>query len=112
MLLYDLSASGEPYDLKQRLLAHRENMKRLMALQPEIHWLLPNHNGFPIETTYIDDFIALADACFSGDAVIEDKLNHRFIEMDPIAPRLCRVKLGRVSFFVEKELLLQFYGKE
>lgn len=111
VLLYDLSASGNAYDLQQRLLSHRENMKRLKALQPEIDWLLPNHNGFPIEKTYIDDFIALTDAIFAGDAVIEEKLNHRFIEMDPIAPRLCRVKHGRVSFFVEKQPLLAFYGK-
>lgn len=111
VLLYDLSASGKPYELKQRLISHRKNMKRLKALQPEIDWLLPNHNGFPIENTYIDDFIALVDAIFSGDAVIEDKLNHRFIEMDPIAPRLCRVKHGRVSFFVEKAPLLALYGK-
>ena len=111
VLLYDLSASGKPYDLKMRLLAHRENMKRLRALQPAIDCLLPNHNGFPIDVSYIDDFIALTDGIFAGNAEIEDKLNHRFIEMDPIAPRLCRVKLGRVSFFMEKEPLLAFYGK-
>lgn len=111
VLMYDLSASGGEYDLLQRLLAHRENMRRLKTLQSEIDWLLPNHNGFPIETSYIDEFIALTDAVFSGDAVIEDKLNHRFIEMDPIAPRLCRVKFGRVSFFMEKEPLMSFYGK-
>ncbi len=111
VLLYDLSASGKPYDLKMRLLAHRENMKRLRVLQPAIDCLLPNHNGFPIDVSYIDDFIALTDGIFAGNAEIEDKLNHRFIEMDPIAPRLCRVKLGRVSFFMEKEPLLAFYGK-
>ncbi len=111
VLLYDLSASGKPYDLKQRLLSHRGNMKRLKALQADIDFLLPNHNGFPIDVSYIDDFIALADACFSGDAIIEDKLNHRFIEMDPIAPRLCRVKKARASFFLEKEKLMEFYGK-
>lgn len=111
VLLYDLSAGGKPYDLLDRVKAHRENMQRIKKMQADIDHLLPNHNGFPIENTYIDDFIALVDAIFSGDAVIEDKLNHRFIEMDPIAPRLCRVKLGRVSFFMEKQLLLRFYGK-
>lgn len=111
VLLYDLSASGNSYDLKARLAAHRENMRKLHELKAELEWLLPNHNGFPLDTSYIDDFIALTDAIFSGTAIIEDKLNHRFIEMDPIAPRLCRVKHGRVSFFVEKEALLGFYGK-
>lgn len=111
VLLYDLSARSEEYDLLARLLAHRDNMVRLKTLQADIKYLLPNHNGFPIEPSYIDDFITLADAIFSGKAEIEDKLNHRFIEMDPIAPRLCRVKAGRVSFFMEKEDLLKFYGK-
>lgn len=110
VLLYDLSASGRPYDLRQRLLAHRENMERLWARRDEFDCLLPNHNGFPIDNGYIRDFIALTDAIFAGTAVIEDRLNHPFIELDPIAPRLCRVKLGRASFFVEKEPLMQLYG--
>lgn len=111
VLLYDLSASGEAYDLKERLVAHRENMRKLQKLKADVDRLLPNHNGFPIEISYIDDFIALTDAVFTGDAVIEDKLNHPFIEMDPIAARLCRVKYSRVSFFAEKEALLDIYGK-
>lgn len=112
VLLYDLSASGGDYDLRERLLTHRDNMRRLKAREADIDFLLPNHNGAPIEVSYIDDFIALTDAIFAGDAQIEDKLNHPFIEMDPIAPRLCRVKKGRVSFFVEKEKLMAVYGKE
>lgn len=111
VLLYDLSGSGGNYDLRQRLLAHRTNMQRLKALEGEFDFLMPNHNGFPVDKDYIDAFIALTDGIFAGDAVIEDKLNHRFIEMDPIAPRLCRVRKGKVSFFVEKEPLMTFFGK-
>ena len=111
VLLYNLSGSGETYDLLGRLRAHRINMRRLKGLKDKIDHLLPNHNGFPIEPAYIDEYIALVDAIFSGDAIIEDKLNHKFIEMDPIAPRLCRAKYGRASFFVEKEPLLSFFGK-
>ena len=88
VLLYPLSGSDEYYDLPQHLRQHRENMRKLKQLQPKIDHLLPNHNGFPIDTNYIDRFIALVDAIFTGDAVVEDKLNHRFIEMDSIAPKL------------------------
>jgi len=111
VLLYPLSGSDEYYDLPQHLRQHRENMQKLKQLQPRIDCLLPNHNGFPIDTDYIDRFISLTDAISTGEAVIEDKLNHRFIEMDPIAPKLCRVKHNGVSFFVEKEKLLAVYGK-
>lgn len=111
VLLYPLSGSDEYYDLPQHLRQHRENMRKLKHLQPKIDHLLPNHNGFPISPDYIDRFIALVDAIYTGEAVIEDKLNHRFIEMDPIAPKLCRVKHNGVSFFVEKEKLLTVYGK-
>ncbi|MBE6980307.1 MAG: MBL fold metallo-hydrolase [Ruminococcaceae bacterium] len=111
VLLYPLSGSDEYYDLPWHLRLHRENMRKLKQLQPKIDHLLPNHNGFPISPDYIDRFIALVDAIFAGSAVIEDRLNHRFIEMDPIAPKLCRVKHNGVSFFVEKEKLLAVYGK-
>ena len=111
VLLYPLSGSNEYYDLSQHLYQHRENMRKLKHLQPKIDHLLPNHNGFPISPDYIDRFIALVDAIYTGEAVVEDKLNHRFIEMDPIAPKLCRVKHNGVSFFVEKEKLLTVFGK-
>ena len=111
MLLYQLSGGDEYYDLPQRLRLHRENMRRLKQLQPRIDHLLPNHNGFPIDSDYIDRFISLVDAVLSGEAIIEDKLNHRFIEMDPIAPKLCRVKYNDASFFAEKDKLLAVYGK-
>ena len=112
VLMYDLSGgTGPAYDLKSRLLAHRENMRRILALSDEFDHLFPNHNGTPIAKSYIGDFIALTDSIFAGGAEIEDELRHRYIEMDPIAPRLCRVKLGAASFFVEKEPLMEFYGK-
>lgn len=111
VLLYELSGSGGTYDLLGRLLAHRDNMRRLKMIQDKIDCLLPNHNGFPIELSYIDDYIALTDAIFSGDAIIDKELNHKFIERDPIAPKLCRIRYGRASFFTEREPLLRFFGK-
>ena len=77
----------------------------------EGHWyLLPNHNGTPISIAYLDDYIGLADAIFAGTAVIEDKLNHRYIEKDPKAPELCRVRFGACSIFIKKAEVLKIYG--
>ena len=72
--------------------------------------MLPNHNGTPISCSYLDDYIALANAIFAGTAQIEDKLNHRFIEMDPKAPELCRVRYGACSIFIKKKEVLKVYG--
>lgn len=44
--------------------------------------------------------------------MIEDKLNHKFIEMDPKAPELCRVLYKCASIFIKKGLLMEVYGKE
>ncbi len=74
-------------------------------------YLLPNHNGTPISPEYIDEFIGLVDHIFAGDAIIEDKLNHKWIEMSPDAPKLCRVRYKKASIFIEKEELLKVYGK-
>lgn len=41
---------------------------------------------------------------------IEDKLNHRFVEMDPKAPELCRVRNGHCSIFIKKAEVLKIYG--
>ena len=46
-----------------------------------------------------------------GTALIEDRLNHRFIEMDPKAPELCRVRCGNVSIFIKKKEVLKLYGE-
>lgn len=112
VLLYDLSRAQDPgYDFKARLLAHRANMRRLKELAGEYDWVLPNHNGFPIAKSYVDDFIALADAIFDGTAQVEDALHHKYIEMDPVSKELCRVKYGLASFFVKKAQLMDIYGK-
>ena len=66
---------------------------------------------FPIAKSYIDDYIGLVDAVFGGTAVIEDKLNHPFVEMDPKAQELCRVRYKKASIFIKKAEVMKVYGK-
>lgn len=111
-LLYDNSCNPDaPYHVEKRLENLRSNALRLRSVCGEGWYLLPNHNGTPISIAYLDEYVALVDAIYSGTAVIEDKLNHRYIEMDPKAPELCRVRRGSVSIFIKKQEVLKVYGK-
>ncbi|MDO4337358.1 MAG: MBL fold metallo-hydrolase [Eubacteriales bacterium] len=111
VLLYDNSNNPEAsYDVKERLLNFKDNTQRMKDLSEEYDYLLPNHNGFPIAKSYLDEYIELVEHIFDGTAKIEDKLNHPFIEMDPKAPELCRVRWKHSSIFIKKELLLTVYG--
>lgn len=100
-----------PYDVKERLENLKANTIRMKELSNEYDYLLPNHNGTPISKEYLDDYIGLVDHIFAGDATIEDKLNHKYIEMDPRAPKLCRVRYKGASIFIDKELVMTVYGK-
>lgn len=112
VLMYDNSGNPDaPYDVRKRLDNLRANTVRMKELADAYDCLLPNHNGTPISKEYVDDFIGLVDHIYAGDAVIEDKLNHPFIERDPRASRLCRVRYGHASIFIEKEQVLSVYGK-
>lgn len=111
VMMFDNSSNPDaPYEVKERLLNFQENNKRIKALGTEFDYLLPNHNGYPIAKSYIDDFIELVDAIFEGKALIEDKLNHPFVEMDPKASTLCRVRWKKASIFIVKELVMSVYG--
>lgn len=113
VMLFDNSQNPEaPYDVQERMINFRDNMLRLKKLDTAYEWLLPNHNGYPLAKSYIDDFIDLVDAVFAGTAEIEDKLNHPFVEMDQKADKLCRVRFKRASIFIEKEEVLKICGKE
>ncbi|MCD7818306.1 MAG: hypothetical protein LUH07_04555, partial [Lachnospiraceae bacterium] len=100
-----------PYEVRERLQNFRANAQRLKDLGDAYDWLLPNHNGYPIAKSYLDDYIGLVDAVFAGTAAIEDKLNHPFVEMDEKAPFLCRVRYGKGSIFIRKDELMKVYGK-
>lgn len=53
-------------------------------------YVLPNHNGTPIAKEYIKQYSELVDAAYDGTIKIEDKINHKYIEMDPRSDKLCR----------------------
>jgi glyoxylase-like metal-dependent hydrolase (beta-lactamase superfamily II) len=110
-LMYDNSCNPQaPYHVKKRIDNLKANALRLKEIVCEGWYLLPNHNGTPVSTAYLDAYIALVDAIYDGTASIEDKLNHPFIEMDPKAPELCRVRLGDCSIFIKKAELMKVYG--
>lgn len=112
VLLYDNSNNqNAPYNVKERLSNFYKNNKMIQELSGEYDYLLPDHNGVVIAKSYIQDFIELVEHIYAGDAVIEDKLNHKFIEMDPKAPELCRVRYKNASIFIKKMLLMEVYGK-
>ncbi len=92
-LMYDNSNNPDaPYDVRERLDHLKANAERLISLSADYDLILPNHNGCPIAKEYLDHYVELVDAVYDGRAIIEDKLNHPYIEMDPVAPSLCRVR--------------------
>lgn len=112
ILLFDNSNNPDaPYDVKERLDNFKKNNENIKQLSNKIKFLLPNHNGYPISLSYVDDAIELVNHIYKGDAVIEDKLNHPFIEkQDPKAPELCRVRWNNVSIFIKKKDVMNVYG--
>ena len=110
-LMYDNSNNpNAPYDVKERLDNLRANAQLILDMGDQVDMIVPNHNGFPIAKSYVEDYVGLVDAIYAGPAVIEDKLNHPFIEMDPKAPELCRVRYGKVSIIIKKAEVLKVYG--
>ncbi len=110
-MMYDNSHNPDaPYDVHKRIDNMRYNAETVLKLCDKNTWILPNHNGFPIARLYVKDYIKLADAIHDGTAIIEDKLNHPYVEMDPKAPELCRVRYGHVSIFIKKLEILKVYG--
>lgn len=107
--MFDNSCNPDaPYEVNERLQNMKANCERVKALKPQ--FIFPNHNGTPIASSYVDDFIGLIDGIYEGKATIEDKLNHKYIEMDPKAPTLCRVRYGKASIFIKKDLVMSVYG--
>lgn len=111
VMMFDNSKNPEaPYEVRGRLENFRENNCRLRELGDSYDWILPNHNGYPIAKSYIDDYIELVDAIFDGTALIEDRLNHPFVEMDPESVHLCRVRWKKASIFIKKNEVMKVYG--
>lgn len=111
VLMYETEViPGYEFVLDTKLRAHHKNMLRLKALKGQWHTLFPAHNGAPIAQSYLDDFIGLVEHIYAGDAIIEDKLNHIYVEQGDPEHKLCRVRWGGASFFVNKSDLLKLYG--
>lgn len=111
VMMFDNSQNPDaPYEVKERLDNFKENFIRLREMGEAFDYILPNHNGYPIAKSYLDDYIGLVDSIYAGTAVIEDKLNHPFVEMDPKSERLCRVRYKNASIFIEKEQVMKVYG--
>ena len=100
------------YNLSERLGNFRSNTEKIKSLSDAFTYLLPNHNGAPIAKSYIDEYMELVDAIFTGKAVIEEKLNHPYIEHDPQAGKLCRVRWKNSSIFTYKDEVRKLYGKK
>ena len=109
VLLYDNSNDPETashFDTRTALAHYKVNLLRVKALDSEYDWLMGNHNGAPLDKSYIDDFLGLIDGVYSGESEICAKLDHKYIEMDPVAPRLCRIRYKKASAFVFKDQLM------
>lgn len=115
VLMYEVEDQEFPdrpkFILEQRLLAHHRNMCRLRDLRGQWEQIFPAHNGAPIAASYLEDYIGLVEHIFTGDAVIEDKLNHKYAEASDPEHKLCRVRWQKASFFVVKADLLVLWGK-
>lgn len=113
VLLYNVEEiPGTNFVLDQRLRAHHTNMLRLRERKGEWNVILPAHNGAPIAHSYLDDFIALTEHIYAGDAIIEDKLNHPYAEANDPEHKICRVRWGGASFFVVDEDMMALYGSK
>ena len=117
VLMYEVEESrkieGRPeFILKDRLLRHHANTLKLLALKEHWDTVYPAHNGAPIAVSYVEDYVGLVEHIFAGDAVIEDKLNHKYIEHDNPDHGLCRVRWNSASFFVKKADLMALWGSK
>ena len=106
VILFDNSHNPDiNYDLKTILDNFLENTERILSLSNEFDYLLPNHNGTPIAKSYLNDYIDLIHAIYNKEVEPDEKLNHRYIEMDPQASKLCRVRGKNGSIITYREQL-------
>jgi len=99
-----------PYDQEEVYDNFLSNMQRIKEVEDAFDFLMPNHNGSPLSKEYTDDFIALINAIFDGTATICEKLEHKYMEMDPQADKICRVRHGKVSIMTYRDEVERLYG--
>lgn len=106
--LFDNSQNPDlTYDLKTVFQNFLENTELILSHADEFDYLLPNHNGSPIAKSYLNDYIDLIHAIFDHEVQPDEKLNHRFIEMDPQAAKLCRIRGKHGSIITYREQLAE-----
>lgn len=113
VLLYENSndpALEAAFDQDRTLKNFRANLMRVKELDGEYDWLLGNHNGSPLAKSYVDDFLGLVDAVYDGTVFVAPRLDHKYIEMDPAASRLCRIRWKKASAFVYRDQLEAILG--
>ena len=98
-------------DLDEKLQNYKWNLELAKSLKDQYDWIVGNHNGFIYDESYLDDFLGMIDGVYTGNTTVCEKLEHPFVEMDPGAETLCRIRYKKASAFVRKALLEQIYGK-
>ena len=115
VLLYENSHDPElekAEDLDLILQHFKANLELAKSLDAEYDWLVGNHNGFPFDKSYLEDFLGMVDGVYQGVTTICEKLDHPFIEHDPVADTLCRIRYKKASAFVRRALLEKIYGRD
>lgn len=106
--LFDNSYNPDiTYDLKTVFDNFLENTERILSHADEFDYLLPNHSGTPIAKSYLNDYIDLIYAIYNHEVQPDEKLNHRYIETDPQAAKLCRVRGRNGSIITYREQLAE-----
>jgi len=114
VMLYENSQNPdleEKEDLDVILQNYRKNLLLAKSLDAQYDWLVGNHNGFVFDKSYLDDFLGLVDGVYTGETLVCERLEHPFVEMDPVAETLARLRFRKASAFVRKALLEKIYGK-
>lgn len=100
-----LFVSGEEVATEILVQRHLANMQKLHARKAEFDRIIPAHNGMPISTDYIDEFIALSEWILSGKAVPQETVAGFGWPANIFGgeEELVRIKLGHASFICKKE---------
>ena len=115
VMLYENSQNPdleEKEDLDVILQNYRKNLLLAKSLDAQYDWLVGNHNGFVFDKSYLDDFLELVDGVYTGETLVCERLDHPYVEMDPVAETLARIRFRKASAFVRKALLDKIYGKK
>jgi hydroxyacylglutathione hydrolase len=98
------SFAGTYEELIPVLNKYKANMKKLEDAIDDGYFIMPAHNGAPISTDYIDDYIALCDDLIRGEAYVAPSISHPIAEAFN-GDKILRVEHGLASFIVKTGVL-------